>query len=158
MINVVSDLPIRILLVCTDARTCARLRGVIARLDAIELVGEAASAERAAHRSRRQAPDIGLVSLNLAPAALAAPWSGSSPAPRWIVLAASCNSDAVVDALARGASGCITVTAQPAALLRAVVTVHRGGAHLDPALTARLFDAYVVAPAHRRDSRREPGR
>ena len=126
------------------------LRMILDAEDDLEVVGEAADGEEAVAATRRLRPDVVLMDIRMpgldgieATARLAA----EPDAPRVLVLTTFDLDEYVYRALQAGASGFLLKDAPPDRLADAVRTVARGETLLAPALTRRLIERYLAAPA-----------
>ncbi len=126
--------------------------GVVGLLEAadLEVVGEAADGAAAVEAARMLRPDVVLMDIRMpgmdgieATARIAA----DADAPRVLVLTTFDLDEYVYRALEAGASGFLLKDAPPERLVDGVRTVARGEALLAPALTRRLIERYLAAPA-----------
>ena len=124
------------------------VRDLLDAADGISVVGEAVDGEAGVELARRLRPDvvvsdirmprrdgIELTALICADPALAE--------TRVLILTTFEEDDYVVSALRAGASGFIGKGAEPDDIVRAVLSVHEGGALLSPAATRALIEKYV---------------
>ena len=124
------------------------VRDLLDAAEGISVVGEAADGDAGLDLARRLRPDvvvsdirmprrdgIELTALVCADPALAE--------TRVLILTTFEEDDYVVAALRAGASGFIGKGAEPDDIVRAVLSVHEGGALLSPAATRALIEKYV---------------
>jgi DNA-binding NarL/FixJ family response regulator len=126
--------------------------GIVGLLEAadVEVVGEAADGRAAVDAVRTLRPDVVLMDIRMpgmdgieATGYIA----GEPDAPRVLVLTTFDLDEYVYRALEAGASGFLLKDAPPERLVEGVYTVARGEALLAPALTRRLIERYLSAPA-----------
>jgi len=147
--------PIRV--VVADDQTLVR-EGLVTllRLTAgIDVVGSAGDGEAALETARRQRADVVLMDLRMprvdgveATRRIVA----TLPSTRVIVLTTYADDASVFAALKAGARGYLTKDSDAADIQRAIETVHRGEALLDPSVQRRLLESLGApsdqAPAH----------
>jgi NarL family two-component system response regulator LiaR len=133
---------IRVLIADDHAVVRQGLRTFLALQDDVEVVAEAADGEEAVAAAARLAPDVALMDLVM-PAldgiAATRRLREVSPATRVIVLTSFLDDDKLLPAVRAGAAGYLLKDVEPAELVRAIRTVHAGGALLDPAVTGRVL-------------------
>ncbi|MCD2443260.1 response regulator transcription factor [Agromyces sp. SYSU K20354] len=126
--------------------------GIVGLLEAagLEVMGEASDGFEAIEQARRLRPEVVLMDIRMpgldgieATARLMA----MPEPPRVLVLTTFDLDEYVYRALQVGASGFLLKDAPPDRLVDAVRTVARGEALLAPALTRRLIERYLAAPA-----------
>ncbi|GLY64193.1 response regulator [Amycolatopsis taiwanensis] len=124
----------------------ASLRGMMSGAPDIEVVGEAGDGRSAVEAARRLAPDVVLLDIKMRTpddgiralrAILAQPG-----APAVAMLTTFDVDEYVSLALRLGANGFLLKDIEPAALLRAVRDLARGGAVLDPGVAVRMVRAH----------------
>ncbi|NIJ10449.1 DNA-binding NarL/FixJ family response regulator [Saccharomonospora amisosensis] len=134
------------------------LRTMISVAPDIELVGEAADGRTAVEAARRLHPDVALLDIKMR-----APDDGiralraiqTLPEPPAVAMLTTFDVDEYVSlALRFGANGFLLKDIEPAALVRAIRDLARGGAVLDPSVAARMVNAHrdeqrAAAPARR---------
>lgn len=124
----------------------------------IDVVGEAVDGRSAVEAAHRFQPDVALLDIRMNGAddgirALRA--IQNLPAPPAVAMLTTFDIDEYVSlALRFGANGFLLKDAEPAALVRAVRDLARGGAVLDPSVAARMVNAHreeqrVAAPARK---------
>ncbi|MBN1483800.1 MAG: response regulator transcription factor [Chloroflexia bacterium] len=137
--------PARQRLVIVDDHEVVRLglRALLEHYPHLQVVGEAASAEEAVLQVARLQPDVVVMDIRL---------PGRSgveacreirqrfPQSQVIMLTSYEEDEAVFEAIAAGASGYVLKQIGSDALVRAIETVARGEALLDPAVTKRVLD------------------
>lgn len=137
---------IRVLLADDHAVLRAGLKALLAMQPDITTVGEASDADEAARLARQLQPDIVLLDVTMPGnerlAALRA-LSGYPAAPRVILLTMHQDEAILREALRLGASGYVLKEAAEADLLTAIRAVARGGAFIDPAMTATMIQGYL---------------
>jgi two-component system response regulator DevR len=118
------------------------LRGLLERQPGWEVVAEAATADEAVTRALEYRPDVVVMDIRLA---------GSSgidacrriisqiPDTRIIMLTSYAEEELLFDAIAAGAAGYVLKQIGSDELVRAIETVGRGEALLDPSLTRRVL-------------------
>jgi two-component system response regulator DevR len=118
------------------------LRGLLERQPGWEVVAEAATADEAVTRALEYRPDVVVMDIRLA---------GSSgidacrriisqiPDTRVIMLTSYAEEELLFDAIAAGAAGYVLKQIGSDELVRAIETVGRGEALLDPSLTRRVL-------------------
>ncbi len=118
------------------------LRGLLERQPGWQVVAEAATADEAVNRAREHRPDVVVMDIRLA---------GSSgidacrqiisqmPEVRVIMLTSYAEDELLFDAIAAGAAGYVLKQIGSDELVRAIETVGRGEALLDPSLTRRVL-------------------
>ncbi len=118
------------------------LRGLLERQSSWQVVAEAATADEAVSRALEYRPDVVVMDIRLA---------GSSgidacrriisqvPETRVIMLTSYAEDDLLFDAIAAGAAGYVLKQIGSDELVRAIETVGRGEALLDPSLTRRVL-------------------
>ncbi len=118
------------------------LRGLLERQPGWQVVAEAATADESVSRALEQRPDVVVMDIRL---------TGSSgidacrriieelPDTRVIMLTSYAEDDLLFDAIAAGAAGYVLKQIGSDELVRAIETVGRGEALLDPSLTRRVL-------------------
>ncbi len=109
----------------------------------IEVVGEAADGLEAVHLIRERLPDIVLLDLrlpNLSGIEVMKQVRSESSQVRFLVLTTYDTDEYIAPALAAGAQGYLLKDVTPDELARAVRSLTRGGAVLQPGIAARLLD------------------
>lgn len=118
------------------------LRTLLERHPDFKIVGEAASAKDAVQKALLLRPDVVIMDIRLP--------GGSGieacrkiveqvPEAKVIMLTSYAEDEMLFDAISAGASGYVLKQIGSDELIRAIETVGRGGALLDPALTQRVF-------------------
>jgi DNA-binding NarL/FixJ family response regulator len=124
----------------------ASLRGMMSGAPDIEVVGEANDGRSAVEAARRSVPDVALLDIKMR-----APDDGiralrailALPTPPTVAMLTTFDMDEYVSlALRLGANGFLLKDIEPAALLRAVRDLARGGAVLDPSVAVRMVRAH----------------
>ena len=118
------------------------LRGLLERQPGWQVVAEAATADESVSRALEHRPDVVVMDIRLAGS------SGidacrriieGSPETRVIMLTSYAEDDLLFDAIAAGAAGYVLKQIGSDELVRAIETVGRGEALLDPSLTRRVL-------------------
>jgi DNA-binding NarL/FixJ family response regulator len=118
------------------------LRGLLERQAGWQVVAEAATADESVSRALEHRPDVVVMDIRLAGS------SGidacrriieGSPETRVIMLTSYAEDDLLFDAIAAGAAGYVLKQIGSDELVRAIETVGRGEALLDPSLTRRVL-------------------
>jgi DNA-binding NarL/FixJ family response regulator len=136
--------PIRVVVVDDHIVFREGLRALLARIDEVEIIGEAATTQQAIEVTEELRPDVVLMDLHL-------PGGGGELATRTIaganpevaVLVLTMHSDDahLRHALHAGARGYLLKDADPDAIIRAIVAVSEGQAIFDPGIAARVIAA-----------------
>jgi len=122
--------------------------GLIASLEVdpgIEVVGDAADGQRGLRLARELRPDGALVDVHmpgLGGTALLGRLRHEVPETRLLVVTASEEAATLLDAVAAGAAGYLTKRVGGRELRHAVITVHRGGSVITPAVAGHLLREY----------------
>ena len=121
----------------------------------IEVVGEAADGREAVARVRETLPDIVLMDLvmpHLDGVEATRQVTALSPSTRVIVLTSFSEDEKVFASIKAGAQGYLMKDVLPQDLVRAVRTVHKGEAQLDPEIARKLMQEFTnpqpTAPKH----------
>ena len=133
---------IRVLVVDDDALVRAGLTMLLAGVDDIEIVGEAADGSEVEHAVAEHQPDVVLMDIRMPGMdGLAATEivRARDPSPEVIVLTTFDADDHVLSALRAGASGFLLKDTSPADIVRAIRTVAAGEPILSPTITRRLI-------------------
>lgn len=135
--------PLRIVLVDDHPVVRAGLRALLTSHDGIEVVGEAASGERALDAVADLRPDVVLMDLRLGEGmdgarATAAIVANPDP-PRVVVLTTYGTDTDILRAVEAGASGYLLKDSDPQVLVDAVWAAARGETVLDPDVAQRLY-------------------
>jgi two-component system response regulator NreC len=134
------------------------LRTVLAAQPDVAIVTEAGDGKEAVELAERVAPDVVVMDAQLPvvsgidATALIRRRSGAPPV---LLLTPGADDDQILAMLRAGATGCLLKDAEVDELLRAVRTVHRGGAYHSPLLAERIAQN-LVRYASERDQA-EPG-
>jgi len=137
-------MPIRVVVVDDHAVFREGLRALLARVDTIDVVGEAATTDQAIAVVASETPDVVLMDLNI-------PGEGGltateqitgGPAPPAVLILTMYSDDGHLQkALAAGARGYLLKDADPDAIVRAIQTVHDGQIVFDAGIAVRIIDA-----------------
>src|SRR5437763_5095044 len=120
--------------------------GLLAVLESdadIEVVGQAATGREAVALTRRCAPDVVLMDVqmpDLDGIAATRELTGVSPSARVLILTTFEEDDYIFGGLRAGASGFLLKRTRPEELIRAVHTVAAGESLLSPSVTRRVID------------------
>jgi len=134
---------IRVLVVDDDALVRAGLTMLLAGVDDIEIVGEAADGSEVEHAVAEHQPDVVLMDIRMPRMdGLAATEivRARDPSPEVIVLTTFDADDHVLSALRAGASGFLLKDTSPADIVRAIRAVASGEPILSPTITRRLIE------------------
>jgi len=134
---------IRVLVVDDDALVRAGLTMLLAGVDDIEIVGEAADGSEVEHAVAEHRPDVVLMDIRMPGMdGLAATEivRARDPSPEVIVLTTFDADDHVLSALRAGASGFLLKDTSPADIVRAIRAVAAGEPILSPTITRRLIE------------------
>ena len=134
---------IRVLVVDDDALVRAGLTMLLAGVDDIEIVGEAADGSEVEHAVAEHQPDVVLMDIRMPGMdGLAATEivRARDPSPEVIVLTTFDADDHVLSALRAGASGFLLKDTSPADIVRAIRAVAAGEPILSPTITRRLIE------------------
>ena len=142
---------IRILLIDDHSVVRAGLRAVLEAEPDLEVVGEAASGERAVNLARRLRPDVVLTDLLLPDMdgiSVTQSVRADLPETQVVILTSVSDQDAsVVRAVRAGAVGYVLKSADLAELVQSIRSAATGQVHLSPRAAARLMQE-MRAPAH----------
>ena len=144
---------IRVLVVDDDALVRAGLSMLLAGVEEIVIVGEAADGSEVAHAVAEHEPDIVLMDIRMPGMdGLAATelLRAHDNAPEVIVLTTFDADDDVLRALRAGASGFLLKDTPPADIVRAVRAVAAGEPMLSPTITRRLIGHVTDGETHAR--------
>jgi DNA-binding NarL/FixJ family response regulator len=133
---------IRVLIVDDDALVRAGLTMLLAGVDDIEVVGEAANGSEVEHAVAEHQPDVVLMDIRMPGMdGLAATeiLRGHDRSPEVIVLTTFDTDDHVLRALRAGASGFLLKDTPPADIVRAIRAVVAGEPILSPTVTRQLI-------------------
>ena len=124
------------------------LRMILRAEPDIEVVGEAGDGQEAIDQTRRLRPDVVLMDVRMPRLngieATRRIVSGPEPRPHVLVLTTFDLDDYVYDALRAGASGFLLKDAPEDHLVSSIRVVAEGGSLLDPAVTRRLIEQFVM--------------
>jgi DNA-binding NarL/FixJ family response regulator len=154
---------IRVLIVDDDALVRAGLTMLLAGVDDIEIVGEAADGSEVDHAVAERQPDVVLMDIRMPGMdGLTATeiLRGRERPPEIIVLTTFDADDHVLRALRAGASGFLLKDTSPADIVRAIRAVAAGEPILSPAITRRLIGHVTGSDGgdRRRHAREQLGR
>jgi DNA-binding NarL/FixJ family response regulator len=142
---------IQVLLVDDQELVRAGLRRILHPDEGFEIVGECEDGDEVEEAVRRLSPDVVLMDVRMkrVDGAEATRRLGiRDDAPPVLVLTTFDDDEVLSAALRAGAAGFLLKDAPGEEILRAVRRVAAGDAYLDPAVTARVLEAYrVAAPA-----------
>jgi len=147
----------RISVVLVDDHAIVRqgLRTYLGLPPDIEVVGEATDGREAVEKVREALPDIVLMDLvmpNLDGVEATRQVTALSPSTRVIVLTSFSEDEKVFASIKAGAQGYLMKDVLPQDLVKAIRTVHRGEAQLDPEIARKLMQEFTnpqpTAPKH----------
>ena len=146
---------ISVLLVDDHAIVRQGLRTYLGLQPDIEVVGEGSDGREAINLVRDTLPDIVLMDLvmpNLDGVEATRQVTALSPSTRVIVLTSFSEDEKVFASIKAGAQGYLMKDVLPQDLVRAIRTVHRGEAQLDPEIARKLMQEFTnpqpTAPKH----------
>jgi DNA-binding NarL/FixJ family response regulator len=139
---------IRVLLVDDQPLIREGLRTILDAQEGIEVAGEAGDGAEALDQSRRLAPDLVLMDVEMpgADGIEATRKIVAGGGPRVVILTTFDREDYIAQALRAGASGFLLKTAAPAELATAVRSAMDSDALLAPEVTRRLIETYLARP------------
>jgi DNA-binding NarL/FixJ family response regulator len=138
--------PIRVLLADDHALVRAGLRALVASLDGVEVVGEAADGREALSKVKELRPDVVMMDISmpgLNGLEAAARISKEYPEVRVLMLSAHSNEEYVCQALRAGVAGFILKDAGTSELELALRAVAGGQTFLSPAVSRHVINDYV---------------
>jgi DNA-binding NarL/FixJ family response regulator len=140
--------PVRVVLADDQRLVRHGLRMILRAEPDIEVVGEAGDGQEAIDETRRLRPDVVLMDVRMPRVngieATRRIVSGPEPRPHVLVLTTFDLDEYVYDALRAGASGFLLKDAPEDHLVSSIRVVAEGGALLDPAVTRRLIEQFVM--------------
>jgi NarL family two-component system response regulator LiaR len=146
---------ITVMLVDDHAIVRQGLRTYLGLQPDIEVVGEASDGREALAKVRETLPDIVLMDLvmpNVDGVEATRQVTALSPSTRVIVLTSFSEDEKVFASIKAGAQGYLMKDVLPQDLVRAIRTVHRGEAQLDPEIARKLMQEFTnpqaTAPKH----------
>ena len=128
------------------------LRALLARVDAIEVIGEAATTDDAISTAAQLRPDVVLMDLNLpGPGGVEATATIPADRPDAAILALTMHADDahLRAALRAGARGYLLKDAEPDAIVRAILAVNEGQAIFDPGIANQVLTAAAAQDGDR---------
>lgn len=141
--------PIRVLIVDDHRLFRAGLRALLATVDGVEVVGEAADSATAVAEATRLAPDLVLMDLHMPGGSgldAIRQLHASHPGINTLVLTMLDDDESVFAALRAGGRGYVLKDADSDELVRAVETVGRGGAIYSAAVADRMGALFARVP------------
>ena len=138
--------PIRVLLADDHTLVRAGIRGLVANLSDVEVVGEAGDGHEALRLAEALHPDVVLLDIGmpgLNGLEVAARLTKIDPMIRTVILSMHMSEEYVLQALRAGAAGYLLKGSAVAELEVAIRAVARGDTYLSPAVSKRVVDDYV---------------
>ena len=138
--------PIRVLLADDHTLVRAGIRGLVANLSGVEVVGEAGDGHEALRLAEALHPDVVLLDIGmpgLNGLEVAARLTKIDPMIRTVILSMHMSEEYVLQALRAGAAGYLLKGSAVAELEVAIRAVARGDTYLSPAVSKRVVDDYV---------------
>jgi DNA-binding NarL/FixJ family response regulator len=140
--------PVRVVLADDQRLVRHGLRMILRAEPDIDVVGEAGDGQEAIDETRRLRPDVVLMDVRMPRVngieATRRIVTGPDPHPHVLVLTTFDLDEYVYDALRAGASGFLLKDAPEDHLVSAIRVVAEGGSLLDPAVTRRLIEQFVM--------------
>jgi DNA-binding NarL/FixJ family response regulator len=139
---------IRVLLIDDYPLIREGMAAALARDPDIEIVGQAADGEAGIRLASELQPDVVLLDLHMPDMGgmmVLERLARQAPTARVLVVTANENPEALVAAMGAGAAGYLTKRAGRGELCSAVITVHGGGAVIEPSLAGHLMQRYARA-------------
>lgn len=140
-----------VLLVDDQELVRSGLRRILRRKDGFEVVGECADGSEVPAAVESLRPDVVVMDLRMRDVGgieATRRLRAAPDAPPVLVLTTFDDDELLSGALRAGASGFLLKDSPAEDLIRAVRTVARGNALLDPAVTGRVLDAYRSSPTN----------
>jgi DNA-binding NarL/FixJ family response regulator len=138
--------PIRVLLADDHTLVRAGIRGLLANLSGVEVVGEAGDGHEALRLAEALQPDVVLLDIGmpgLNGLEVAARLTKLAQPIRVVILSMHMSEEYVLQALRAGAAGYLLKGSAVAELELAIRAVVRGDTYLSPAVSKRVVDDYV---------------
>lgn len=138
--------PIRVVLADDHTLVLAGIRGLLTKLDGVEVVGEAADGHETLRLAEALRPDIVLLDIampGMNGLEVAQRLSELDPAIRVIILSMHASEEYVLRALRAGAAAYLLKDSAVAELELAIRAVVRGETYLSPPVSKRVVDEYV---------------
>jgi len=138
--------PIRVLLADDHTLVRAGIRGLVANLPDVEVVGEAGDGHEALRLAEALHPDVVLLDIGmpgLNGLEVTARLTKLDPMIRVVILSMHISEEYVLQALRAGAAGYLLKGSAVAELEVAIRAVVRGDTYLSPAVSKRVVDDYV---------------
>jgi len=138
--------PVRVVLADDHTLVRAGIRGLVANLPDVEVVGEAGDGQEALRLAEALQPDVLLLDIGmpgLNGLEVAARLTKVDPTIRVIILSMHISEEYVLQALRAGAAGYLLKGSAVGELEVAIRAVVRGDTYLSPAVSKRVVDEYV---------------
>ena len=141
---------IRVLIVDDHEVVRQGLRTFLELQEEIEVVGEAADGAAAVERAAALSPDVTLMDLvmpGIDGVEATRQIRAANPASKVVVLTSFAEDDKVFPSIKAGAIGYLLKNVSPPDLVKAIIAAHKGEAHLNPEIAAKLMSEFSARDA-----------
>lgn len=155
--NIAADMPIRVLIVDDHAIVRKGTRALLAEVEGIEVVGEAADGQAAIDEATSLRPDVILMDLvmpGMDGIEAIRQIKDSQPDARILALTSFAADDKVFPAIKAGALGYLLKSADPEDLLQAIKQVYHGEPSLHPSIARKVLQE--IRQPHERPATTDP--